>query len=452
MLNDFLGRRSKLSVDETNPLKKAVSLIIAGEFDAALEMNELGVFIAPIVEELQRRISNRLKTLVHIWVMQTQPVLSIAKMTHDISNLEQRNHAMASASEELAVSISEVARFISRTSEDSKTVRNDLVSCINAVTKAVTTMDEISTSFSSLTQKVKTLDQASSQIGDILNVIEEIAAQTNLLSLNAAIEAARAGDVGRGFAVVAGEVKNLAKQSSESSEDIRKRITTLQKEMNDIVDSMEFSSNRVAQGVEAINTVGNGIRSVSESMDSVAQNMLTASSTVEEQSTVTADVANNIAAIVPMATNLLNGVKFLANTIQEAGVYIESALNEYVQNPDPATLILLAKSDHASFKKRVIDTLVERNITASNELMDHNNCRLGKWYLSVKEVSIRNLVAFQRLSEPHKFVHLHAKKALDKFAQGDHEGALAEANKMNDFSTEVTNCLDELHNAMTDKR
>ncbi|MDR3434912.1 MAG: methyl-accepting chemotaxis protein [Rouxiella aceris] len=438
------------NVVDLDVLVKVIAQLAAGELKPVLEGTDaLSQVLKPIAQELQNKTTNRLKTLVHIWVEQTAPVLAIAEMLRDMRDLENRNQAMATASEEMAASIAEVSRSASLVSEDSQTAKQELASSVGAVNQAVTTMDGIASAFGALTEKVEVLNKASEQIASILKTIEQIASQTNLLALNATIEAARAGEAGKGFAVVASEVKNLAKQTSTATEDIRQRITALQQGMTDMLASMTDGSARVLQGSEAIQVVGNSIHSVSSRVDSVAHSMLTVSSTVEEQTTVTSEVAGNIAAVVPMAERMLKSIDMLTETIEKSGAFIQKALSEMVQNPDSATLVQVAKSDHASFKKRVIDTLVGHGQAKSSDLPDHHGCRLGKWYDAITDERIRAMPAFHRLQEPHQRVHACGKQALDLFAKGDFAGALAEAKKLNDASIEVITGLDELSQMIT---
>jgi len=430
-------------------LKRVVAQIEGGDYKTVFQNNDpVSIALRPIATDLAEKTMNRLKTLIQLWVQQTEPVLAIAEMLGDMRSLERRNQAMAAASEEMAASIGEVARSAAHVSEDSQTAKSELANSVGAVGEAVTTMDGITQAFSGLTEKVHVLDKASEQIAAILKTIEQIASQTNLLALNATIEAARAGDAGKGFAVVASEVKTLAKQTSTATDDIRKRITALQQGMSDMLSSMTDGSSRVEQGAQIIKTVGAGIDSVGQRVDSVATKMLVVSSTVEEQTTVTSEVASNIAAVVPMADRMLGSIDQLAITMEKTGSFMLNAIQALTKNPDSVTIVLVAKSDHASFKKRVIDTLVGRVSAKAGDLPDHHLCRLGKWYDSVTDERIKSIPAFKNLMEPHSRVHHYGKLALESHVKGDEAAALHNAKLMDQASTEVIEGLDFLYEKM----
>jgi methyl-accepting chemotaxis protein len=431
-------------------LEAVISQVLRGDYSAVLKNSDpLSLALTPVVKSLAETTDSRLKTLVQLWVQQTEPVFAIAEMLHDMRGLEQRNQAMATASEEMAASINEVARSASHVSQDSQIVKTDLSQSVHAVGEAVQTMDGITQAFNGLTGKVHVLEKASEQIGEILKTIEQIASQTNLLALNATIEAARAGEAGKGFAVVASEVKLLAKQTSTATEDIRNRIKALQEGMSDMLSSMNDGSQRVAAGSETIKSVGAGIGSVGQRVDSVASKMLDVSSTVEEQTKVTSEVASNISAIVPMSERMLHSIDHLAATMEKSGVFIQNALHALINNPDGATIVLVAKSDHASFKKRVIDVLTGRNKTKGSELPDHHLCRLGKWYDSVTDERIKMLPAYKTILEPHQRVHHHGKLALQAYENEDLAEALHQAKLMDKASAEVIEALDNLYEHMT---
>lgn len=438
---------------DSSALADAVAKLAAGSYQEIINGSDnASNILKPIARSIRDRTCQTLKTIVDMWVEQTSPLLKIAEMMRDMSELEQRAQAMASASEEMAASISEVARSAEVVSKDSQSVKQELAISVGAVGQAVTTMDGISTAFSALTEKVHVLDKASEQIAQILKTIEQIASQTNLLALNATIEAARAGDAGKGFAVVASEVKNLAKQTSSATEDIRQRITSLQQGMSDMLSSMNDGTTRVAQGSEAIKIVGDGINSVGVRVDTVVQKMSEVSSTVQEQAKVTGEVAGNVTAVVQMADSMLKSIDLLSETIEKSSAYVQAGLADAAKNPDDAMLVQITKADHASFKKRVIDTIVGHGKSKSGDLPDHHGCRLGKWYDAIKSERIRSLPVFLALEKPHQRVHVHGKHTLDYYSKGDFSAALNEAKNLDNASVEVIKALDDLHKKMVEER
>lgn len=146
---------------------------------------------------------------------------------------------------------------------------------------AVKQMNSIDQTVTGLATVVKNLGERSKQIGQIIEVITGIAEQTNLLALNAAIEAARAGEHGRGFAVVADEVRKLAEQSAQSAQQISTLITTIQQETNEAVRSMETATTEVANGIGAIHTAGESFVEIKTAIQEVAAQMKEVSASVQ---------------------------------------------------------------------------------------------------------------------------------------------------------------------------
>ncbi|MDQ0268288.1 methyl-accepting chemotaxis protein [Cytobacillus purgationiresistens] len=134
-------------------------------------------------------------------------------------------------------------------------------------------MDEINNNFHHLSTNVKELGHRSNEIGKIVEVINAIAAQTNLLAINAAIEAARAGDQGKGFAVVANEVRKLAEQSAQSTLQISQLITHIQEETTEVVESMELLFTEVQEGKDSTYKAGESFSQIREAVEEVTLQM-----------------------------------------------------------------------------------------------------------------------------------------------------------------------------------
>lgn len=158
-------------------------------------------------------------------------------------------------------------------------------------------MNLINENFTDLSVTVTQLGERSSEIGEISKVISTIADQTNLLALNAAIEAARAGEHGKGFAVVADEVRKLAEQSAQSAQQIAHLIVQTQEDTTKTSKSMELATNEVSKGIIIVNEAGDSFAEIKQSVDHVTEQIKVVSKHVQDISKQLIEVVNSIGVI-----------------------------------------------------------------------------------------------------------------------------------------------------------
>jgi methyl-accepting chemotaxis protein len=185
------------------------------------------------------------------------------------------------------------------------------------VETSVANMRAIAGAVSAAAAKVEELGKSSDQIGEIVAVIEDIADQTNLLALNAAIEAARAGEQGRGFAVVADEVRKLAERTSSATREIATRIHTIQSETKTVVQAMEIGSTQVEEGVRAAEKTGESLAEIIRVNDHLRDMISQIAATTAEQSATSAEVSNNVGEIDRLARESSNGAQEAAKACEE---------------------------------------------------------------------------------------------------------------------------------------
>ena len=208
---------------------------------------------------------------------------------------------MASSVEEMNASIihvSDSAKEANQISLDSDNISNKGTVVIQHASDSMT---RIADTVRTASDAVSALGQESQAISSIVNVISEIADQTNLLALNAAIEAARAGEQGRGFAVVADEVRKLAERTSSSTQEISTSIHRVLDGTTNAVASMEEGVRQVEEGVSYANQAGGSIVSIRQSASQVTAAVTNISHTLTEQSTVITEISRNIEKIATMA-------------------------------------------------------------------------------------------------------------------------------------------------------
>ncbi|MBM7605928.1 methyl-accepting chemotaxis protein [Metabacillus crassostreae] len=187
----------------------------------------------------------------------------------------------------------------------------------NSVTTVISQMNDINSTVTELSSKVKTLGKRSSQIGEIIKVITEIAEQTNLLALNAAIEAARAGEHGRGFAVVADEVRQLAEQSTKSASEISQLISTIQIDTDNTVKTMEETTIKVAQGITSVNETGHSFEQIQKSIVEVSSQIQEVASAVTEMSVGTKLIVQSMDQIAESSDITASGTLSVSSSTEE---------------------------------------------------------------------------------------------------------------------------------------
>jgi methyl-accepting chemotaxis protein len=303
----------------------AMKSVVEGDADLTLRLDATGQDeVADIARNFNAFVA-RIKDVVgdifsysmQLAEISTQVTMTASHTHSDVNDQQVQIEQVATAMNEMAATVQDVASNASQAAEEAKKGDIEAHTGGQVIAGTIDAINKLNINICDAAQTVSTLEQDGLSIGTVLDVIRGIAEQTNLLALNAAIEAARAGEQGRGFAVVADEVRTLASRTQDSTEEIQKMIEKLQQGTKlsaaAMADSVKLAEDAVRQaqgGTEALHKITLAITTIDDMTAQIA-------SASEEQSAVAEEINRHIVAISGLARNMVAASNKSANTGEE---------------------------------------------------------------------------------------------------------------------------------------
>jgi methyl-accepting chemotaxis protein len=268
------------------------------------ELGELAGWFNRFLDKLQPTIAEVKRSVQAARGTADQSAAIAAETSAGMEQQYRQVDQVATASHEMSATAQDVARSAAQAAQAARDADQATREGLAVIDRTTSSIDTLAADMNSAMAQVEGLARNSEKIGSVLEVIRSIAEQTNLLALNAAIEAARAGEAGRGFAVVADEVRNLARRTQESVEETRQVIEALQAGTQEVVGAMDSSHRQAQGGVEQVGQAVTALQRIGQAVTVITDMNLQIASAAEEQSAVAEEINHNVATIRDVTESL----------------------------------------------------------------------------------------------------------------------------------------------------
>jgi twitching motility protein PilJ len=291
-----LSIQASVTENFTGAIADSINFAIDQMRGLVSNINRLSVQVASAASETQSTARNLAEASEHQRREITGATEAISDMARSIDQVSTNAVESAGVAE----------RAVEIAAKGSETVHNTIGG-----------MDRIRGQIQETSKRIKRLGESSQEIGDIVSLINDIADQTNILSLNAAIQASMAGDAGRGFAVVADEVQRLAERASAATKQIGALVKTIQTDTNEAVISMEQTTSEVVQGADLAQDAGVALEEIEGTSKDLAQLIQTISDAARQQSSTAGQISDTMAVIQEITSSTTAGTEATARSIGE---------------------------------------------------------------------------------------------------------------------------------------
>lgn len=258
------------------------------------ELGEMARYFNIFLHKLRTTISSVIMNSDQLASAANQFSATSTQLAKSAETQQDQARRVATAIEEMTSTAISVSKNSQEAAENAQDAASAAKTGGEVVKETIAIINHISEEVNNFASTVRDLGTSSDKIGEIVSVINDIADQTNLLALNAAIEAARAGEQGRGFAVVADEVRKLAERTGSATKEISSMIEGLQHDTGNVVTAMEASTENVDKGVSLANSAGDSLDKILTMSDNVGSMVAQIATAAEQQSAVAGEISNNV--------------------------------------------------------------------------------------------------------------------------------------------------------------
>jgi len=443
MLQKSLAELTRiLKIKAQNTTNMSAPIQLPGDKMTRLICEQLNV----ILEKVSHITTEFAKTTNDLAFTASKMSDSTERTARNTNQQRTETDMVATAMNEMNVAVDEVAQNANDASLSAKHAQE---SAEKGIVIARDTQNAISTLVEDINKAssvIHDLEGHSQNIGGVLEVIKGIAEQTNLLALNAAIEAARAGEQGRGFAVVADEVRTLATRTQESTREIETMIERLVNGVNETVSVMKIASEKGQQGSTQIDDTLTSLDEILAAVATIHDMNTQIATAAEEQSHVTNEVSRNVSNITLLASQTsqdANESKQTSEQLADISGKMKILVSDIGTTSSAALDLSSAKAAHLNWKTKLRSFLDGKESLSMEQAVSHRHCEFGKWYYAKGLSQFGHINAIGAVEQPHEELHNLIKEIIELKNSGNVVGAEKAYDQVDSISNHIVELLNQ---------
>ncbi len=409
--------------------------------------------LAELAQGLNAMLERFAQTIHQVVTASTRVTAEVSRVAMAVSSTESgvhRQHAdidqVATAMTQMSATVKEVAQNTVEAANGADAAEQEAVAGQQVVEKSISAIHTMAEKVNSATEVINKVEADSVEISQVMDVIQGIAEQTNLLALNAAIEAARAGEQGRGFAVVADEVRALAGRTAQSTEEIRNTVERLQRQTKEAVSVMSEGAEQNQITVELAGQAQQALGKIVATVQEISAMNSQIATAAEEQSQVAQELDRSFISISNVAdetTQATHETVHASESIGEAIEKLRSMVANFNTGQDSLDLEK-AKAAHLAWTGRIRGYLDGKSELTRDQAVSHHDCVLGKWYYGEGLEKFGHIHEMQEVESPHADLHKLIREIIDLKEQGKEYEAEQRFKEIGPLSKQIVGLLNDI--------
>lgn len=396
------------------------------------ELNNLSKSFSAMINNIKQLIINLKKNIINT-------VVSSEKLSTSTEEINAAMQQISSTVQQIATGAQNISKVVVNSRNASKLTKESAQKGSEAAMLVNNKMNSISQTIQEGAVKIQSLGEKSKEISNIVEVINNISKQTNLLALNAAIEAARAGEAGRGFAVVADEVRKLAEESENATGQISELTNSIQNEIKSSVKNMELSTTQVNEGVDIVEKALKSFEEIPDLVNNINKSLVEMSAVTEQNAAGSGEVSSAVEEI----SSFMEQISTTAQLLNRDAENLKNLISNFNINENMEKQVELnsAISDLEGWVNQISGVL-DGSVPAENvQVSSHQATKFGEWYYSTGQANYADSSAFQKIESEYQNAFAAGAEAITLVTSDDAKGAQDKYSELESYSKEIIKLL-----------